>query len=168
MKVDHFPPEPVGVHCDLISCLTKSQQGVSAAPHPPPCCRGENRFREAIYTSPVLRPRFDLVFVFLQSPCFLPFPCPNRSRKGTIWGHLGVTVSWDSQESGRRDVDARCKEVPKDGMSSLNMWTALLTGAHHKHGARVPTEAEETPDQSSAVALSQAAIPGVRSQKILV
>lgn len=53
-------------------------------------------------------------------------------------------------------------------MSSLNMWTALLTGAHHKPGARVLTEAEETPDGSSGVALSQAAVPGVSSQKILV
>ena len=54
----------------------------------------------------------------------------------------------------------RCKDVPKDGMSSLNMWTALLIGAYHKHGARVPTEAEETPDRSSGVALP---VPGSRS-----
>lgn len=54
----------------------------------------------------------------------------------------------------------RCKDVPKDGMSSLNVWTALLIGAYHKHGARVPTEAEETSDGSSGVALP---IPGSRS-----
>lgn len=52
----------------------------------------------------------------------------------------------------------RCKDVPKDGMSSLNTWTTLI-GAHRQQGARVPTEAEETPDRSSGVALP---IPGSR------